>query len=86
VIQNHACHIEFIFPYNPDDGREVENMKNFEAAVTENLMKARAFFSRPYGRAAETVFKNNPGNTELIRVIKNLFDPDNILNPGKFTL
>ena len=65
---------------------EVENMKNFEADVTERLIKARAFFSRPYGKAAEMVFKNNPGNTELIRVIKGLFDPDNILNPGKFYL
>jgi len=86
VIQNHACHIEFMLPFNPENGHEVENMKNFEAAVTERLIKARAFFSRPYGIAAEMVFKNNPGNTELIRVIKSLFDPENILNPGKFHL
>jgi FAD/FMN-containing dehydrogenase len=86
VIQNHACHMEFMVPFNPADGREVENMKNFEADMTERLIKARAFFSRPYGKAAEMVFKNNPGNTELIRVIKGLFDPENILNPGKFYL
>jgi hypothetical protein len=86
VIQNHACHIEFMVPFNPDDGPEVENMKNFETDVTWRLIKARAFFSRPYGTAAEMVFKNNPGNTELIRVIKSLFDPENILNPGKFFL
>lgn len=86
VIQNHACHIEFMVPFNPDDVGEVENMKNFEAAVTERLIQARAFFSRPYGTAAETVFKNNAGNTELIRVVKSMFDPENILNPGKFNL
>jgi len=86
VIQNHACHIEFMFPFNPGDGREVENMKNFEADVTGRLVKARAFFSRPYGKAAEVVFKNNPANTELIRVIKGLFDPENVLSPGKFYL
>ena len=49
-------------------------------------MEARAFFSRPYGTAAEMVFKNNPGNTELIRVIKGMFDPANMLSPGKFSL
>jgi len=86
VIQNHACHIEFMVPYNPGDAHEVENMSNYEADVTERLIKARAFFSRPYGKAAEMVFKNNPANTELIRVIKSLFDPGNILNPGKFHL
>jgi len=86
VIQNHACHIEFMVPFNPDDNREVEIMKNYEADVIERLIKARAFFSRPYGKAAELVFKNNPGNTELIRVIKSLFDPDNILSPGRFHL
>jgi len=86
VIQNHACHIEFMVPFNPDDAHEVENMKKYEANVTERLIKAKAFFSRPYGKAAEMVFKNNPGNTELIRVIKGLFDPENILNPGKFYL
>ena len=86
VIQNHACHMEFMVPFNPDEGHEVENMKMFEADVTERLIKAGAFFSRPYGTAAEIVFKNNPGNTELMRVIKGLFDPENILNPGKFGL
>jgi FAD/FMN-containing dehydrogenase len=86
VIQNHACHIEFMVPFNPDDAHEVENMKKYEANVTERLIKAKAFFSRPYGKAAEMVFKNNLGNTELIRVIKGLFDPENILNPGKFYL
>jgi hypothetical protein len=86
VIQNHACHIEFMVPFNHADAHEVENMKKYEADVTERLMKAGAFFSRPYGKAAETVFKNNPGNTGLIRVIKGLFDPGNILNPGKFSL
>ncbi len=86
VVQNHACHIEFLLPFNPDDDREVETMKRFEADATGRLIKAGAFFSRPYGRAAEMVFKNNPANTELIRVIKGLFDPENILNPGKFNL
>lgn len=86
VVQNHACHIEFMVPFNPNDSHEVENVRNFEADVTGRLIKARAFFSRPYGKAAEMVFKNNPGNTALIRVIKDLFDPANILNPGKFSL
>lgn len=86
VIQNHACHVEFMVPFNPGDAGEIEVMKNFEGDVTSRLMQHRAFFSRPYGKAAELAFKNNPGNTELIRVIKGLFDPGNILSPGRFNL
>jgi hypothetical protein len=86
VVQNHACHFEFMFPYNPSDSREVEKVKNFESDVTVRLIEAKAFFSRPYGKASELVFRNNPGNTELIRIIKDLFDPGHILSPGKFAL
>jgi hypothetical protein len=86
VVQNHSCHFEFMVPFNPGDNREVENMRNFKTDVTGRLIKAGAFFSRPYGKAANMVFNNNPGNTALIRVIKSLFDPANILNPGKFSL
>lgn len=84
IVQNHACHMEFMVPYDPGASEEVGAMKKFEAHLTDRLMAAKVFFSRPYGRAAETVFANNPGNTELIRVIKSMFDPDNVLNPGKF--
>jgi len=84
IVQNHACHIEFMMPYDPGASEEVAVMKKLEVRLTDRLMAAKAFFSRPYGRAAETVFANNPGNTELVHVIKSLFDPDNILSPGKF--
>jgi FAD/FMN-containing dehydrogenase len=86
IVQNHACHLEFMVPYDPGSPEEVAAMKKFEVHLTDRLMAAKAFFSRPYGRAAETVFANNPGNTELIRVIKSMFDPDNVLSPGKFSL
>lgn len=86
VVQNHACHMEFMVPYDPGSTAEVETMKKLEADLTVRLMQAKAFFSRPYGAAAHSVFKNNPANTELIRVIKGMFDPGNILSPGKFGL
>jgi FAD/FMN-containing dehydrogenase len=86
IVQNHACHLEFMAAYDPGAPEEVAAMKKFEARLTDQLMAAKAFFSRPYGRAAETVFANNPGNTGLLRVIKSMFDPDNVLNPGKFHL
>ena len=86
ILQNHACHFEFMIPFNPHDENEVDRMRRVEADLTKRLLEAGAFFSRPYGTMADTVFKKNPGNTRLIKIAKKLFDPDNILNPGKFSL
>ena len=86
IVQNQACHLEFMVPYDPVSSEHVEAMKRFEVHLTDRLMAAKAFFSRPYGRAAEIVYGNNPENTGLIRLIKSMFDPDNVLNPGKLPL
>jgi hypothetical protein len=61
-------------------------MRKLEADLTGRFMEARAFFSRPYGTAGSAVFRNNPGNTGLLHVIKDLFDPAHVLCPGRFSL
>ncbi|MCP4752116.1 MAG: FAD-binding oxidoreductase [Proteobacteria bacterium] len=86
ILQNHGCHFELMVPFDPENERELETMQKIEVDMTEKLLAAGAFLSRPYGTAALKVFGRNPGNTQLIRVAKGLFDPDNILNPGKFSL
>lgn len=86
ILQNHGCHFEFMIPFDPQIEKEVKSMKKVEVDLVNELLDAGAFFSRPYGTAADKVFKKNTGNTKLIRIAKNLFDPDNILNPGKFSL
>lgn len=84
VVQNHACHFEFIIPFDPQKAEEVERMRRLESDAAQDLNKAGAYFSRPYGTAEKIVFKNNPGNTELLKKAKDIFDPNHILNPGKF--
>ena len=86
IVQNHACHMELMVPYDPANAKEIETMKKLEADLTARLISARVFFSRPYGTAARTVFANNPGNTALLRVIKEMFDPAGVLSPGRFSL
>jgi FAD/FMN-containing dehydrogenase len=46
-------------------------------------MKNGAFFSRPYGSWAEMVYSRYTEGTAASRKLKNIFDPNNILNPGK---
>ncbi len=86
VVQNHSCHLEFMLPYDPGDSSEVGRAAGFEERAVKSLMEGGAFFSRPYGSAAASVFEANPLNLDLLRRIKAIFDPNRSLNPGKFGL
>ncbi len=46
------------------------------------LLSMGAVFERPYGRLPELVY-TEPLATEAMRKLKRIFDPDNVLNPGK---
>jgi len=46
-------------------------------------MENGAFFSRPYDLLADIVFDRDAVAREVLRRLKNVFDPKNIMNPGK---
>lgn len=83
IVQNHSVHVEFMIPY---DTAQIDTMRSLEEEAIKALNNAHAFFSRPYGTAAKIVFQNNPKNTDLLKMVKGMFDPKRILNPGKFGL
>jgi FAD/FMN-containing dehydrogenase len=78
-----SCHVEFNLPFNPDDEQEVFRMQGLFTRASEELSKQGAFFSRPYGIWADLAYSRNEGHTSLSRNLKKLFDPNNVLNPGK---
>jgi FAD/FMN-containing dehydrogenase len=84
MVQNHACHIELMLPFDPDSLKQVGRVRRLEREATIRLIKAGAFFSRPYGSAAELVWAQNPANTRLVKIIKGIFDPRNVLQRGKW--
>lgn len=86
VVQNHACHIEFMVPFNHLNSNEIKQMKKLEEEAVNELSQAGAFFSRPYGSAEKLPFKKNPLYTQLLKKIKDIFDPNGIFNPTKFSL
>ena len=86
VVQNHACHIEFMCCYDHRVPNEIEHVRKLEKEAVTRLIEGGAFFSRPYGSAGEVVFKQNPRNYELLRKIKGVFDPNRVLNDGKWGL
>lgn len=86
LVQNHFCHMEFLFPYDPGDGQAVKDMQALEKEAVSQFMAAGAFFSRPYGAAAQQIFTHNPMNYTVLKKIKTIFDPRRVLNRGKWGL
>jgi FAD/FMN-containing dehydrogenase len=81
--QGTSCHCEFSLPYDSGDKIETDCVKELLETGSEALIRQGAYFSRPYGIWADMVYNRDARNREMIRTIKGIFDPNNILNPGK---
>jgi hypothetical protein len=77
VTQGRGCHCEFHF-----SGADPA-MARLSAEAPEALMNHGAFFSRPYGAWADLVYRDYAEGVAALRELKRIFDPNNILNPGK---
>ena len=79
-----ACHMEFTLFYNSINDKQKQIMKNTYGKLIKTLFDMRAFFSRPYGSLLSGItYKRNLGYSQVLREIKEIFDPNNIMNPGK---
>ncbi len=83
VHQGASCHIEFNLPFNRNDSRETSRMQNLYAGASEELLKQGAYFSRPYGMWARLAYNRDAQTTAVLKKIKGIFDPNNVMNPGK---
>lgn len=77
------CHCEFSLPYNPDDEEEVTRMQTIFSQASQALADRGAFFTRPYTAWADMAFKKDNPSTTLLKGLKEIFDPNGIMNPGK---
>ncbi|MFC2003666.1 FAD-binding oxidoreductase [Chloroflexota bacterium] len=83
IQQGSSCHCEFNLTCNPADSREVNKVRGLFLEASETLMMEGGFFSRPYGPWAEMAYNRDAASRDAVRKIKGIFDPNNILNPGK---
>jgi FAD/FMN-containing dehydrogenase len=81
--QGVCCHCEFSLYYNPEDPKEVTRIKELFSKASEELSKQGAYFSRPYGKWADMAFGRDAQTTIVLKKVKGLFDPNNVMNPGK---
>ncbi len=81
--QGVSCHCEFILPVNNKDGSEIlksEKLFNDASIVIQNQ---GAYFSRPYGIWSEMTYNRDARTTITMKKIKDIFDPNHIMNPHK---
>jgi len=81
--QGTSCHCEFNLPYDPGNKIETDHVRELLETCSEALIKQGAYFSRPYGIWADIVYNRDAANKQMIKTIKGIFDPNNVLNPGK---
>jgi FAD/FMN-containing dehydrogenase len=83
LVQGRGCHCEFNLFYDESNQDEKAEARRFFMEASETLMRHGAFFSRPYGPWADMVYANNAAEVAALKKLKGIFDPHNILNPGK---
>ena len=76
-------HCEFSLPFDPKDQKGVAKVKELYRKASEELIGQGAYFSRPYGMWANMVYNRDTQGTIALRKIKQIFDPKNVMNPGK---
>ncbi|MGD0231824.1 MAG: FAD-binding oxidoreductase [Syntrophorhabdales bacterium] len=83
IVQGTSCHCEFDFYYDTANGAEMERAKWLATEGAAEMAKMGAFFSRPYGPWAKIAYAGASETAIIQRKVKNIFDPKNVLNPGK---
>lgn len=80
--QGAYCHLEFDFNVSPDS-EEVKKVENLIFEAGKKVFSQGGFFSRPYGELSDMVYSNYSNIVPYLKGIKQIFDPNGVMSPGK---
>jgi FAD/FMN-containing dehydrogenase len=83
VVQGTSYHCEFNLFYDPENRRESNRVQEVSTLAVSNLMAKGAFFSRPYGESSRMILNRDAATVSVLAKLKKIFDPNNVMNPGK---
>jgi hypothetical protein len=77
------CHCEFNLPYNRNSVKETARMNELFTRASEKMLQEGAYFSRPYSIWANMTYNRDAQASIVLKKVKGIFDPNNVMNPGK---
>lgn len=80
IQQGRSAHLEFTLYFDPKDRERADELF---LSASRALSEAGAFFSRPYGPWAPLAYARCPDTVSALRKVKDMLDPDHVLNRGK---
>ncbi len=83
VHQGVGCHCEFVIPFDRHDSNDKHKALELFRRASRRLFRQKAYFSRPYGIWASMVFNADARTTMVTQTVKQIFDPNRVMNPGK---
>jgi FAD/FMN-containing dehydrogenase len=83
VHQGVGCHLEFILPFDVVNQTRSSMVRELFGNASLRLFRQGAYFSRPYGIWAEMVFEKDTKTAAVTRKVKEIFDQNNVMNPGR---
>ena len=81
-----SVHLEFSLPYDPDSAKEVKKVKELYTSASKAMSKLGGFYARPYDIWATIQLNKDAQTYKVLKDLKDVFDPNNIMNTGKLTL
>jgi len=81
-----SYHLEFYLPYDPSNIKGTERVKELFEKSSKKMSSMGAYFSRPYGIWSQLQLNKDAQGYMILKDLKGIFDPNNIMNPGKLTV
>jgi hypothetical protein len=83
IVQGVNCHCEFNLFYDLENPSELTRIRKLTLNATKRLVAKETFFSRPYGESTRMIMNRDAATVVILKKIKAIVDPNNIMNPGK---
>ncbi len=83
TVQGTSYHCEFNLFYDPASASERHRVHELTNSAIKHLMAQGAFFSRPYGESTQAILNRDAATVAVLNTFKKIFDPNNVMNPGK---